>query len=338
MLKLKGVFIINILRKGMVHLRTSIKLIIIVSLSIFLIISAIAFFYKPIYSVTYNGEFIGYCDNKSALQSKISEYIQSGNSDNVAFVQLDAMPEYELCLLKKGITPNDEEIYNKVTSAGTTYYRFYALVLDEEEKYYLSNFQDAESVVSQLKDKKSTNADSINIVEKYGTELKAFTGVEECVSGLYKKKVVSQPTYKKASSVSTSGVNSSSQKVNIGVSFINPTSGMITSRFGLRSRNYHTGLDIAASKGTPIYAASGGTIISAGNSGSGYGNMIIVSHGNGVQTYYAHLSAIYVSEGQTVSQGQHIAAMGSTGRSTGPHLHFEVRVNGVAQNPQNYVY
>ena len=315
-------------------MRTSIKLIIIVSLSIFLIISAISFFYKPIYSVTYNGQFIGYCENKSELQSKINQYIQSGDNDNVAFVQLDTMPEYELCLLKKGITTNDEEIYNSIVNSGTTYYRFYALVINNETKSYVSTFQEAESVITQLKAKKSTNVNDINIVEKYDTQLESFASVEDSVVNLYKKKTVAK-TYAK---ISTGTSNMSTQKIDIGVSFINPTSGKLSSRFGIRNGSRHSGLDIAAPTGTPIYAAASGTVVAAGNSGSGYGNLVIISHGNGVQTYYAHCSAIYVSAGATITQGQHIAAIGSTGRSTGPHLHFEVRLNGVAQNPQNYTY
>ena len=84
-------------------------------------------------------------------------------------------------------------------------------------------------------------------------------------------------------------------------------------------------------------AAATGTVTFSGYKGS-YGNMIVISHGNGVQTYYGHCSKLYVSAGTTVSQGQTIAAVGSTGNSTSPHLHLEVRINGVAYNPQNYVY
>ena len=100
----------------------------------------------------------------------------------------------------------------------------------------------------------------------------------------------------------------------------------------------HTGLDIAGKLGTPIYATRGGTVIKSqcGYNG-GYGCYIIIDHGGGVQTLYGHHSELYVSSGQQVSQGQTIAAMGSTGRSTGPHLHFEVIINGYKQNPLQYV-
>ena len=133
-------------------------------------------------------------------------------------------------------------------------------------------------------------------------------------------------------------VNSSKPSAAVsGIGLIKPVSGIITSRFGPRSSGNHTGLDIANSTGTPIKAAAAGTVIYSGYKGS-YGKLIIVAHTNSIQTYYAHCSRLYVSAGQTVSQGEVIAAVGSTGNSTGPHLHLEVRVNGVARNPQNYVY
>lgn len=118
--------------------------------------------------------------------------------------------------------------------------------------------------------------------------------------------------------------------------FINPTVGRFTSPFGPRWGRFHYGIDIANGVGTDIKAADGGVVTRAGRAGS-YGNLIIIDHQNGMSTRYAHLSRIDVKVGQTVEQGQSIAKMGNTGRSTGPHLHFEVRVGGKAVNPLNYV-
>ena len=106
--------------------------------------------------------------------------------------------------------------------------------------------------------------------------------------------------------------------------------------YGRRSSGFHTGLDFATSTGTPIYASAAGTVKFAGTQG-GYGKLVIIDHGNGYQTYYAHCSALYVTAGQYVNQGENISAVGSTGNSTGPHVHFEVRYNGNTQNPQNYI-
>lgn len=121
-----------------------------------------------------------------------------------------------------------------------------------------------------------------------------------------------------------------------------PTSGEVTSGFGYRAspwgwgREFHPGIDIAASWGTPICATADGTVVFSGWNG-GYGKMVIIDHGNGINTAYAHNSSNYVMVGQNVAKGEHIADMGSTGASTGSHVHYEVRVNGERVNPMNYM-
>ena len=123
-------------------------------------------------------------------------------------------------------------------------------------------------------------------------------------------------------------------------SFSWPISGRITSYFGGRyifgRYSYHSGIDISASYGASVRAADGGTVTFAGYKGS-YGNLVVITHDNGTQTYYGHNSSLLVSAGQKVSKGQTIARAGSTGRSTGTHCHFEVRVRGSAVNPLNYL-
>lgn len=113
-----------------------------------------------------------------------------------------------------------------------------------------------------------------------------------------------------------------------------PYGGRVSPTAGASSN--HKGIDIAAGSGTAIYAADGGVVTTSSYS-TARGYYIVVSHGNGMSTLYQHCSAIYASAGQTVSQGQVIAAVGSTGYSTGPHLHFEVLINGVNVDPQNYI-
>ena len=330
-------------KKVIIHTRRGIKFTVLFLIAIFLIVGIVAFLYKPTYGVYINGEQIGYTENKSDLQHKINDYVKNGNGENnIAFVQVENMPEYKLCLLKKNIVSNDEEIFNKVKDMGVTYYRYYAILDNNVEKYYVANFEEAEAVVNGLKEKGSSNISNISILEKYEPELKDLVSKDDAIAKLYVepvKTVVAKTTKTSSGSVNTSS-KTSSAKANLGISLIRPISGTITSRFGAGSsirRSSHTGLDISAPKGTAIKAAASGTVTFSGYKGS-YGNMIVISHGNGVQTYYAHCSKLYGKVGQTVSQGQTIAAVGSTGNSTGPHLHLEVRVNGVAYNPQNYVY
>ena len=334
MKKDRSCFKISRIKKTIVHLRTWTKFTILITLAAFLMVGAITYIYKPTYSVTLNGEFIGYSENKSKLQQRINEYIEKGNGNNIAFVEINELPEYKLCFLKRNVAFNDDEIYNKVIEQGKPYYKYYAISVDEEEKAYVSTFEEAEEIVNELKEKNSNNKDKLSIVEKYETELEEFTDVETCVADLYVKKVVV-----KSYAVAARGVNTSSQKVNLGLSLIRPVSGTVTSRFGARWGRSHKGLDIGAPKGTPIKAAASGTVTVAqyGYSG-GYGNYVMISHGNGIQTLYGHCNSLNVSVGQSVSQGQVIAYVGNTGNSYGNHLHLEIRVNGVAQNPQNYLY
>lgn len=336
-------------KKLVVHTRMSMKLIIVISIAFLFVVGFIASFYKVSYSVNINGEIVGYTDDKSKLQIQINNYIENGESENSAFVQVSSLPEYGMCLVKKDVSSDDDKIFDLIKSEGTPYYRYYAILDNQEEKIYVSNFTEAESIVNQLKEKKSSNMETITILEKYETELKDMTSVDDAVSALYvkpKEVVVAsnndvETTTKKVSSgtVNTS-TKISSNKVGLGVSLIKPITGTLSSRFGSRSSvrsSAHTGLDIAAPTGKSISAAASGKVTFAGWKGS-YGNLVVITHSNGVQTYYGHCSKLYVSAGQSVTQGQSIAAVGSTGNSTGPHLHFEIRVNGVAYNPQNYVY
>jgi len=121
-----------------------------------------------------------------------------------------------------------------------------------------------------------------------------------------------------------------------GSGLIWPASGPLTSGFGMRWGRLHAGIDIAAGYGAPVRAAKGGTVILAGYNG-GYGNAVIIDHGGGFSTLYAHMSRLTTSDGAVVRQGQQVGAVGSTGHSTGAHLHFETRIGGTAQNPRRYL-
>lgn len=130
----------------------------------------------------------------------------------------------------------------------------------------------------------------------------------------------------------------------VGGAFINPAPNYVrvSSEYGYRihpitkTKKLHTGIDLASAQGTKCVAAASGTVIYAGWYG-GYGNAVVIDHGGGITTLYAHNSALLVSKGQQVTQGQQIAKIGSTGNSTGPHCHFEVRVNGSHTNPRAYL-
>ncbi len=322
-----------------VHIRSSLKFIFLIIIATVLIIGIISLVYKPMYSVTLNGEFIGYTENKSKLQNRINEYLENGDGNkNLAFIDVQSLPEYSLCLLKKENTNNDDEIFDRIKNSGTTYYEYYAITEDSKEKYYVSTKEEAEQIIDKLKEKKSRNIDDLAYTQIHSTELKEFKDKESVITALYKKPVVvassGYSTYSGARIINTS---TPSAEV-LGIGLVTPVSGVITSRFGARASGNHTGLDIAAPVGTTIAAAAGGTVTFSGWDNYGLGYAVKISHGNGVETVYGHCSKLYVKAGQTVAAGEAIAAMGSTGNSTGSHLHLEIRVNGVRHNPQLYLY
>ena len=332
---------IGIFKKIYICIRGTVKLVSLVAVATVIIVAAIILLYRPIYKVTLNGEIIGYCEDKDALQNKINDYMDNGEEGqrNVAFVQIDDMPEYQMCLQKKGITTNDKEIFNTIKETGVTYYRYYTIADSGKEKLSVATFDEAENIIKELKKKESQNSKDLTISEKYEIKLPELYTQEKAVAALYEKKVVVITTTKYPT-IPSSGFSTSrstiTKKVDLGMSFARPVKGIVTSRFGARWGSTHTGTDIGAATGTPIYSAAGGTVLFSGWKGT-LGKLVVINHGNGIQTYYAHCSSLLVSPGDTVTAGQLIAKVGNTGRSTGPHLHFEIRLNGSALNAQNYI-
>jgi septal ring factor EnvC (AmiA/AmiB activator) len=156
------------------------------------------------------------------------------------------------------------------------------------------------------------------------------------------RQLAAAPAASSNSSSGGSGSGSTGTTTTAPTSISGPTvvGGMIWPIAGRVSQEFHSGhagMDIFAPMGTPIYAAMGGTVISAGWNNGGYGNLVLVSHGNGLVTAYAHMSQVIAGEGQSVGAGTILGLEGSTGNSTGPHLHFETRLNGTAVNPRNYL-
>lgn len=202
--------------------------------------------------------------------------------------------------------------------------------INSQKDVYASQLADVQAQASELEDQiASAQAE----YEKQVAAEKA--AAEKAAEEAKKNESTKKDDAKKDDSSSGSGSSSSG--------FTWPCSShRITSYFGKRNSptagasTYHKGIDIGASSGSAIYAAASGTVVTAGYSSSA-GNYVTISHGNGISTTYMHCSALYVSAGDSVSQGQTIAAVGSTGISTGPHLHFAVIVNGSYQNPLNYV-
>lgn len=181
---------------------------------------------------------------------------------------------------------------------------------------------------SALADKERLQRALDTRIAEIQSEVDQLAGQDAAITALIRQKEQA-PRASRAAPIDTGGRVS-------GAGLIWPTGGTVTSEYGYRWGRLHAGIDIADPIGTPIRAAKAGTVIYAGAM-SGYGNVVIIDHGGGFSTVYAHQSRVGTSDGAEVGQGQVIGFVGNTGRSTGPHVHFETRVNGEAQNPRRYL-
>ncbi len=338
-----------------------VKIVKVITIGVGIILTVACIKYKPVYKVTMSGETIGYITNRELLETKIEKFIND-KSGNIAFKDIAELPSYEFKLVDKSIE-SDIDSSNKimlaVKDATTTTYKFFAITSDGEQKAVVASQDEANQVIEETKQGLNENVDlKLGIVDVYTTENKmdskefaqtTLTELKDAKTKEYEEKKAEEERAKRAAALkaqaksfamaqSTTTSVGASGAIN-GMSLQIPVGGSISSRFGARGSrsSTHTGLDIATPSGTGVRPIAGGTVVFAGYKGS-YGNLIIVDHGNGVSSYYAHLSAIYVGAGSGVSTGSTIGAVGSTGNSTGPHLHLEIRINGSPVNPQNYLY
>ncbi|PKM49168.1 MAG: hypothetical protein CVV02_17290 [Firmicutes bacterium HGW-Firmicutes-7] len=245
-------------------------------------------------------------DNNMSLESlvQMNPSLSGNELINIGDEFIVMVPEPEL-----SITTTEEVVYKAPIERATKY-------VENANKYVGSNTvinagADGEKRVTALV--KKANGNEIN-----------RTIADEAVLKEAKDKVIEKGTKALPSKGATG-------------SYITPlTSYTLSSGYGYRWGGFHYGVDFAAPTGTSIRAADGGVVTFAGWSG-GYGNLVILDHGNGETTKYGHCSSITVSKGQQVSQYQEIAKVGSTGQSTGPHVHFEIRFDGTPANPMNYI-
>ena len=278
---------------------------------------------------------VGYVSDKKQFETSIENEILNPSESNVAFVDIEAKPEYYFMLVDKSEQTSEEQILNKLKESATTTYKLYAISLNNENSTYVNSIEEAEEVVKKIKEDNEENLEEIKIgmQEIYTTDLYELTSAVEVASAVDTAEVKVEEIIEAQEKIKAATLD--------GVYFsTRPVAGTITSRYGdvedIRD-HAHGGLDIAADTGTDIMAAADGTVTFSGYS-DGYGNLIIITHENGIQTYYGHCSKLYVTEGTTVKAGDVIAAVGMTGYATGPHLHFEIRVDGSTINPQRYIY
>lgn len=309
------------------------KLLRIIAIALTIIIAIIFIKFKPAYAVSLNGEELGYVGDEEKFKEEINENVLKSEETNVAFVELENV-DYSISLVSRNQI-NEEMVLAKLEDSAKNVYRVYEVadLNNEEDKVYVNSMEEAESLVTSLKEQYSAIEPNLVINTIY---LENVDEVNEENIKIAKEKMQEnlQTKLEKKEEKDSRTVNG------IYLACV-PVTGRITSRFGANESirdHTHKGIDIGAAGGTPILATADGTVTYAGWNSGGYGNLVIIDHGNGVTTYYGHCSRIYTSKGATVKAGDKIAAVGSTGNSTGNHLHFEIRLNGKQVNPQTYVY
>jgi len=272
---------------------------------------------------------------------KVLELLQKGTDEERVHV-VQKGENYWTIAKKYGISTDDLEKANPGKDPELIYPgeelslvvpKPFLTVATYEEKTYTESIKyetEYEYSDNMYKDQQTVKKKGVEGKAEIVAKVEKHNGIE-IAKEIIKETILSQPV----TQIILKGTKEPPPKQGTG-SFIMPTRGTLTSRFGTRWGRTHTGIDLAARTGTAIYAADGGTVIFAGKNGS-YGLVVDIDHGGGFVTRYAHCSKLYVKQGDKVYKGQQIAAVGSTGRSTGPHLHFEVRKNGVPQDPYKYL-
>ena len=308
------------------------------------IIAIILIKYKPVYKISISGQEVGYLSNMDNIEEDIKTQIEESENKNVDSVIIEEEPECELKLVDRTLETNEEEVLDKIEENTTVTYKYYEIAVDDTVLEKVNTIDEAEEVVNEIKvdNEEKINKEGLvlNIKEQYTqNEEEADTNTLEVAKTSATERMADVIEEAQAKREEQERIDAMPDVNGIKLATI-PVTGIITSRYGVSSRirsSDHTGLDIAAKSGTDIQVVADGVVEFAAYNGS-YGKLVKINHGNGVETWYAHTSKIYVKVGQEVKAGDVIAAVGSTGNSTGPHLHFEIRINGEHVNPQNYLY
>ena len=324
--------------------------------------------YKPVYTVTVSGETLGYVNEKSELENKLNDYINH-REGTIDLISIYNMPTYSLELVPRNMVTQERKILEKIEDSAVITYKTYAITVNGEQINEVNTENEAQTIISKLQaDLKEGVEFNLGIVEIYKTEQTSVSeeSAYETLNGMKiakteeyeaeqarleaeriaqeeaaRQEAIRQAAiYAQAKIASESTTYGSGNISGINLSYPLRIKPLITSRFGESSSSRysaHTGLDLATSLGTPIYPIASGTVVFAGWQGT-YGNLVMIDHGDGIQSWYGHCNTINVSAGDEVNTDTCIATVGSTGNSTGPHLHLEIRINGTAVNPQNYLY
>lgn len=292
--------------------------------------------YKPAVKVYIEDKFVGYFSSEQQFSEVYSELVSEKQQDGIDVkVYLESEPNFETSYIKDSVL-EEQNVYTNLRAFLKTEYTTYDVAVNNEKEMTFATQDEALKYVNELKDE--IKDIDVEIIEEKNEELEDITSTQRADNILQEIVDRNKPVEIPNASIYDSDIPSTQTNDSFKNNGIWPTDARyLTSYYGWRWGTLHTGTDIAGALGTPIYAYKDGTVVYSGWASS-YGYLVKIDHGNGYQTWYAHCSSLLVNTGDTVTQGQKIALMGSTGFSTGSHLHFEVRINGVHVNSLPYIY
>ncbi len=302
--------------------------------------------YKPTVKAYIGDKFVGYFSSEQQFDEVYNDLVtEKQNVDSDVKVYLDSEPTFETSYTRDSLIAK-QNVYTNLRAEMKTEYTVYEVAVDGDNKMKFDTKDDANKYAENLKAEVSKL--NVEVKEEKVEEKGEITTIERADSILKdivdRNKPVETPkaTISTKTTKSTNNYSNVQKAETIGATSVQATGGgvwpTVNRRINCQYMGYsgHTGIDLGGAIGTAIYAYKTGTVTFAGW-GSGYGLHVKIDHGNGMTTYYAHCSELLVSVGQQVTEGQMIAKIGMTGYTTGPHLHFEVRFNGVPTNPYPYI-
>ena len=315
-------------------------------------IGFMAWKFKFVYMVEMGGVELGLVNDKDKFEKDVKDTLEN-LEEPVVSAKLQENPKYSLRLVDKDdIDVDDNYVFAKVEEKIEKTYRYYNIKEDDKLLAKVSTKEERDNLLKELEEGKQVKDLKVEeeetkeyyIISYDEAKQLASTNVDnienEKRSKLAKEKIEKRNTnivknIRKGGTVSASSSSNASAMLG-SLSFRRPLN---SSRISAGYLGYpgHRGIDFPSPQGTPVMAAESGTVTTVMYSNKSYGNRVIIDHGNGISTLYGHNSTIGVSLGQKVSKGQTIAGVGSTGNSTGNHVHFEIRINGKPINPTSYV-
>ena len=315
-------------------------------------IGFMAWKFKFVYMVEMGGVELGLVNDKDKFEKDVKDTLEN-LEEPVVSAKLQENPKYSLRLVDKDdIDVDDNYVFAKVEEKIEKTYRYYNIKEDDKLLAKVSTTEEKDNLLKELEEAKQVKDLKVEeektkeyyIISYEEAKQLASTNVDnienEKKNKLEKEKIEKRNTnivknIRRGGTVSASSSSNASAMLG-SLSFRRPLNSSRVSA-GYLGYPGHRGIDFPSPQGTPVMAAESGTVTTVMYSNKSYGNRVIIDHGNGISTLYGHNSTIGVSLGQKVSKGQTVAGVGSTGNSTGNHVHFEIRINGKPINPTSYV-